>query len=79
MLSGDEHVEEYAPPANVRPRQPGRDLPRLVAGGELAAAIGVEGDRPELVPLIPDAEQAGYRALAERGLYPVNHLVVVRD
>jgi hypothetical protein len=76
--SGDEHVEAYAPPANVRP-EPGLDLPAAVLGGELAAAVGIEADRPELAPLIPDAEEAGYRALAERGHYPVNHLVVVRD
>ena len=76
--SGDEHVEAYAPPANVRP-EPGLDLPAAVLGGDLAAAAGIEADRPELAPLIPEAEEAGYRALAERGHYPVNHLVVVRD
>ncbi len=76
--SGDEHVEAYAPPANVRP-EPGLDLPSALLAGGLAAAVGVEADRPELAPLIPDAEEAGYRALAERGHYPVNHLVVVRD
>ena len=36
-------------------------------------------DRPELAPLIADPEAAGYAALAERGHYPINHLVVVRD
>jgi hypothetical protein len=76
--SGDEHVAAYAPPPNVRP-EPGLDLPAAVAGGDLAAAVGIEADRPELAPLIPDAEAAGYAALAERGHYPVNHLVVVRD
>ena len=76
--SGDEHVEAYVPPANVRP-EPGADLPAAVRAGELAAAVGIEADRPELAPLIPDAEAAGYAALAERGHYPVNHLLVVRD
>ena len=47
--------------------------------GELAAAVGYPPDRPELAPLIPDPEAAGYAALAERGHYPINHLVVVRD
>jgi 4,5-dihydroxyphthalate decarboxylase len=54
-------------------------VPALVASGELAAGIGVPADRPDLVPLIPDAAEAGYRALRERGLYPINHLVVVKD
>jgi len=79
VLSGDEHVAEYVPPPNVVPAGPGADMPALVASGELAAGIGVPADRPDLVPLIPDAAEAGYRALRERGLYPINHLVVVKD
>lgn len=31
------------------------------------------------MPLIPNPEQAGYDALVADGLYPVNHLIVVRD
>ena len=77
VRSGDEHVAEYRPPANVRPLEPGQDLADLVATGELAAGIGLAG--PGLVPLIPDPEQAGFDALRRRGLYPINHLLVVRD
>jgi 4,5-dihydroxyphthalate decarboxylase len=76
VLSGDEHVAEYRPPANVVPLDPGKDLAQLVATGELAAAIGVEGDLP---PLISNAAEAGFDALRRRGHYPINHLVVVRD
>src|SRR4051812_3884472 len=75
VLSGDEHVAEYGPPANVVPLEPGKDLGEMVARGELAAAIGVE--REGLVPLIPDAQAAGFDALRRRGHYPINHLVVV--
>jgi ABC-type nitrate/sulfonate/bicarbonate transport system substrate-binding protein len=80
VLSGDEHVAEYRPPANVEPMPAGQTLADLLVAGELAAAIGLDPD-PErgIVPLIPDAAQAGYRALHERGHYPINHLVVVRD
>jgi 4,5-dihydroxyphthalate decarboxylase len=74
VLSGDEHVAEYEPPANVRSAN-GADLADLLATGDLTATIGVPGPRT----LIPDAEQAGYNALRERGHYPINHLVVVRD
>jgi 4,5-dihydroxyphthalate decarboxylase len=77
VLSGDEHVAEYRPPANVVQMEPGRDLGEMVAAGELAAAIGVEHDG--LVPLIPDATEAGFEALRRRGHYPINHLIVVRD
>jgi 4,5-dihydroxyphthalate decarboxylase len=79
VLSGDEHVLEYVPPPNVVPVGPGQDVTAMVASGELAAGIGLPPDRPDLVPLIPDAAEAGYRALRERGLYPINHLVVVKD
>src|SRR5437879_8114303 len=52
--SGDEHVAEYRPPANVVPTRPGRSLADLVAAGELAAAVGVKPGPTGLVPLIPD-------------------------
>lgn len=77
VLSGDEHVAEYVPPPNVVSLDGDGDLAELAVAGELAAAIGVE--RQGLVPLVPDAEAAGYAALRERGHYPINHLVVVRD
>jgi 4,5-dihydroxyphthalate decarboxylase len=79
VLSGDEHVAEYRPPANVVPIEPGRKMADLLVGGELAAAIGVDVDAPHIAPLIPDAAEAGYAALQATGHYPINHLVVVKD
>jgi 4,5-dihydroxyphthalate decarboxylase len=79
VLSGDEHVQEYVPPPNVVPVPSGKNVPDMVAAGELAAGVGMPADRPDLTTLIPDAEEAGYRALRERGFYPINHLVVVKD
>ncbi len=79
VLSGDEHVSEYRPPANVVSLEPGETLEELLAAGELAAAIGVEVDHPDVGPLLPDAAEAGFAALRRRGHYPINHLVVVRD
>ncbi|MDB5940451.1 MAG: phtD [Ramlibacter sp.] len=79
VLSGDEHVAEYRPPANVVPIEPGKKIADMLVAGELAAAIGVEVDHPDVQPLIPDAKQAGYEALRSRGHYPANHLIVVRD
>jgi ABC-type nitrate/sulfonate/bicarbonate transport system substrate-binding protein len=77
VLSGDEHVAEYRPPANVVPMEQDVDLAQLVATGELAAAIGVDGD--DLTPVIPNAAEAGFDALRRRGHYPINHLIVVKD
>lgn len=79
VLSGDEHVAEYQPPSNVVPIEKGRDMADMLVSGELAAAIGIEVDHPDVQPLIPDALEAGLRALRERGHYPINHLVVIRD
>ena len=79
VLSGDEHVAEYRPPANVVPIEPGKKMADMLAAGELAAAIGVEVDSPDVKPLIPDAFEAGIAALRRRGLYPINHTVVIRN
>lgn len=79
VLSGDEHVTEYAPPANVEPVEPGRTLEELLRTGELAAVIGADLDAPDIVPLLCDPVEAGLAALQSLGRYPINHLVVVRD
>ncbi|MGE5286204.1 MAG: ABC transporter substrate-binding protein [Micromonosporaceae bacterium] len=79
VLSGDEHVAEYRPPACVVPAGEGTDIAELLTTGRLAAAIGVSVDHPEVVPLIPNPTEAAFRALERQGLYPINHLLVVRD
>ena len=79
VLSGDEHVAEFRPPANVVPVEKGRKMAELIASGELPAAINVETDSPDVKPLIPNAKDAGFAALKARGHYPINHTVVVRD
>src|SRR5882672_1636319 len=79
VLSGDEHVAEYRPPANVVPIEPGRTLEDLLMAGEIAAAIGVQVESPDVQPLIPNARDAGFEALRQRGHYPINHTVVVRN
>src|ERR1051326_2121873 len=60
VLSGDEHVAEYRPPLNVVPIAPGATIEGLLTGGELAAAIGVQVDAPEVKPLIPNAKEGGF-------------------
>jgi 4,5-dihydroxyphthalate decarboxylase len=79
VLSGDEHVAEYRPPANVVPIERGKKMSDMVASGELVAAIGVEVDHPDVKPLITNAQEAGFEALRQLGHYPINHTVVVKD
>jgi ABC-type nitrate/sulfonate/bicarbonate transport system substrate-binding protein len=79
VLSGDEHVAEYRPPTNTVSIEPGKTLEELLASGEIAAAIGVHIDSPDVKPLIPNAEETGFDALRRTGHYPINHTVVVRN
>lgn len=79
VLSGDEHVEEYKAPSNVTPVEAGKKLEDMLVSGELAAAIGVSVDHPDVGPLIPDAAEAGFAALKRTGHYPINHLIVIKD
>jgi 4,5-dihydroxyphthalate decarboxylase len=79
VLSGDEHVAEFRPPANVLPIEPGRTMEELLATGEIAAAIGVQVDSADVKPLIPNATEAGFEALRRTGHYPINHTIVVRN
>jgi 4,5-dihydroxyphthalate decarboxylase len=79
VLSGDEHVAEFQPPSNVVALEKGKTLEAAVAAGELAAAIGVQVEHPDVAPLIPDAERVGFESLARTGHYPINHVLVVKD
>lgn len=79
VLSGDEHVAEFRPPANVIPIEKGKKMADMVASGELAAAIGVEVDHPDVKPLIANPKEAAFEALRKLGHYPINHLMVVKD
>jgi ABC-type nitrate/sulfonate/bicarbonate transport system substrate-binding protein len=79
VLSGDEHVTEYRPPPNVVPIGPDESMEEMLKRGEMVAAINVKVESPDVKPLIPDAQEAGLAALRQRGFYPINHTVVVRD
>jgi ABC-type nitrate/sulfonate/bicarbonate transport system substrate-binding protein len=79
VLSGDEHVAQYVPPENVVPVEPGSTLEELLRSGHLAAVVGADLDAPDVVPLLPDPAAAALIALRERGFWPINHLVVVKD
>jgi 4,5-dihydroxyphthalate decarboxylase len=79
VLSGDEHVAEYQPPENVVPIEPGKKMADMLIAAELVAAIGVEVEHADVKPLSPNALEAGLKALRERGHYPINHLVVIKD
>lgn len=76
----DEHVAEFKLPPNVDYEFKGRGLKDLFRSGEIVAAVGaLDGDVPDVEPLIPDAVEAGFESYRSTGIYPVNHGIVVRD
>jgi 4,5-dihydroxyphthalate decarboxylase len=79
VLSGDEHVTDFRPPGNVQSLQPGRTLESALISGELAAAIGIQAEHPDIAPLIPDAAEHALDRLRRDAYYPINHTVVVKD
>jgi len=80
VLFGEEHVAEYVAPANVTPAPAGRDMVAMLLAGELDAAIGVgRVEAPELRPLIPEPRHAALTHFRHTGIYPISHLVVVKD
>ena len=79
VLSGDEHVEEYAAPPNVVSSL-SNDLAEMLLSGEIDAAI-LPGpvDSPDILPLFPEAHEADDAWHKKTGLYPISHLLVVKD
>ena len=79
VLSGDEHVAEYVPPANVV-SSPNEDLNAMLLSGEIDAAIGAgPTDSHDIIPLFPDAVGADTDWFKQTGIYPISHMIVVKD
>ena len=79
VLSGDEHVADYQPPANVVPIEDGKDMEAMLISGELDAAIGIAVEHENIRTLIDQPFDAAVAAVRDQGIYPINHLMVVRD
>jgi 4,5-dihydroxyphthalate decarboxylase len=76
----EEHVAQYAYPANVDLSRRGQAIADLLTSGDCDAAIGdVKSESAEITPLIPEARQAGFDYFRRTGIYPINHAVVVRN
>lgn len=79
VLSGDEHVQAYQPPPNVKPIEADKTIEGLLASGDLAAAINIKAEDPEIRSMIDNPTEAGIAAFKRSGHYPINHLIAVRD
>ena len=79
VLSGDEHVQKYVAPANVV-SSPNNDLVSMLLAGEIDAAIAPGPvDSPDIQPLLAEARQADDAWHRKTGIYPISHLLVVKD
>jgi 4,5-dihydroxyphthalate decarboxylase len=73
------HLAEYKEPPFVQRAPAGAKLIDQFMAGEVDAAILGNDlpDDPKIVPVIPNAAQAGPAAFAKTGLVPINHMLVV--
>jgi 4,5-dihydroxyphthalate decarboxylase len=76
----DEHVAEFTLPPNADYALKGQDIGKLLASGEVAAAVGdVKVTSPDVKQLIPDPRKAGFASYKKTGIYPMNHGIVIKD
>lgn len=79
VCSGDEHVAAYAPPMNVLRAPQGTTLEEMLLAGEIDAVVGAGITHPEVVSQIANPDDAAADVLRQRGVFPINHVVTVRD
>lgn len=79
VCSGDEHVASYVAPDNVTRAPEGRTLEELLLEGELDAVVGANIAHPDVVPLFTDPDELAAQVLLDSGVFPINHLLVIRD
>jgi 4,5-dihydroxyphthalate decarboxylase len=75
----DEHVAEYKPPANVDYSYRGKPIVDLLLSGVGAAVGDIRVDSKDIQRLIPDSRNAGFAYFRKTGIYPINHVLVVKD
>ena len=76
----DEHVAEFAAPANVDYSNQGTSIADLLAGGKVGAGVGAfPAGAADIERLISDPLAAGAAYYAKTGVYPINHTIVVKD
>ncbi|MFN0071911.1 MAG: ABC transporter substrate-binding protein [Chloroflexota bacterium] len=80
VIADEEHVAEYKAPSNVVKAPEGANLADMVVSGELAAGIGLgKIDSPDVKPLIPNAQDAAAEWNKKTGIYPINHMIVIKN
>jgi len=74
------HVEEFQDPDNCVRAPEGKKLEEMLISGEIDAAIPTNPvDSPEVKPLFAAASDVEREWFRRTGIYPVNHLVVMKS
>jgi 4,5-dihydroxyphthalate decarboxylase len=77
--TGEDHVPDYNPPANVHYDYEDRELQDLMKEHVIEAAVGVRNPFPGTKLLLPDANSAAPDYYERTGIYPINHTIVIQD
>lgn len=76
----DAHVQEFTDPPYVKRMAQGQDLRSLLLSGGVDAVIAVAGlDPAEVRTVIPAADAVAREWSRRTGVFPINHVVVVKD
>jgi 4,5-dihydroxyphthalate decarboxylase len=76
----DAHVKAYQNPPNVEKAPAGKKIGQMLLAGEIDAAIGADGaESPDVKPLIPNADEVEVEWFKKHGVYPINHMITVRN
>lgn len=76
----DAHVQEFVDPTFVQRMTAGQDLRAMLLSGVIDAAVALAGLDPAVVrTVIPNAAAAAAEWSHRTGVYPINHIVVVKD
>lgn len=74
------HVAEFQDPKNCVRAPEGKKMDEMLVAGEIDAAIGAGAvDSPQVKPLFAGASEIEAAWFRKTGIYPVNHIVVVKS
>lgn len=79
VRTGDEHVPNYEYPSNVELAPEGSDIGVMLTNGELDVAVGVNANSENILPLFPNPKQAAVDFYNKSGIYPIDHVVVIKN
>jgi 4,5-dihydroxyphthalate decarboxylase len=81
ILADEEHVEQFhADKPSYATYDLGAKLADMLVEGELQGGIGLgRFESPDIKPLVPQASAAAAEWYKKTNIYPINHMIVVKD